>query len=94
MDDPRATRNNVIFVAVVLVLIGVAVMYVFTGRDSEAVVESSGEYSAVLADVRQIQDLVISGGVLDAQGFKDLKDFSVQVSPTTPPGRANPFLSF
>ena len=92
MDDPRATRNNVIFVAVVIVLIGVAAMYMFTGQNGDSTTIGE-EYAAVLADVRQIEELKISGGILDQAGFKALVDFSVPVSPTTPPGRANPFLS-
>lgn len=93
MDDARTTRNNVIFAAVVVVLVGVAAMYFFTGGINESPVTRS-EYEPVLASIQQIQELKIAGGVLDDAGFQALQDFSVPVNPTTPPGRANPFLEF
>jgi len=70
-------------------------MYVFTGENADTEPAAvSPEYEIVLASVKQIDGLTITGGVLDDPAFASLQDFSVPVSPTTPPGRANPFLSF
>lgn len=93
MENVRNTRNNVIFAVVVLILVGVAVMYVFTGSSTESTTANT-QYEVVLASVKQIEGLTIAGGILDDPGFVSLQDFSVPVNPTTPPGRANPFLSF
>lgn len=95
MDDIRNTRNNVIFAVAVLILIGVALMYVFTGGNTDTQPTAvNPEYEVVLASVKQIDGLTIAGGVLDDPAFASLQDFSVPVNPTTPPGRVNPFLSY